>query len=40
MEWMDEEKNYAYTTMDLGKHKYKQMIAQTGFTKEVLTELT
>ena len=33
-EWMDEEKKYPYTPMDLGNRKYKQTIARTGFTEK------
>ena len=35
-EWVDEEINYPYTIMDLGNRKYKQTIAQSGFTEAVL----
>ena len=38
-EWVDEEIKYPYTPLDLGNRKYKQMIAKTGFTEEVITEL-
>ena len=36
---MDEEIKYPYTPLDLGNRKYKQMIAKTGFTEEVIAEL-
>ena len=36
---MDEEIKYPYTPLDLGNRKYKQTIAKTGFTEEVIAEL-
>ena len=39
-EWVDEEISCPYTPMDLGNRKYKQTIAQTGFTKGIIKELT
>ena len=38
-EWVDEETKYPYTSLDLGNRKYKQTIAKTGFTEEVIAEL-
>ena len=38
-EWVDEEIKYPYTPLDLGNWKYKQMIAKTSFTEEVIAEL-
>ena len=37
-EWVDEEIKYPYTPLDLGNRKYKQTIAKTGFTEEVIAE--
>ena len=34
-EWGEEEINYPYTPLDLENRKYKQTIAQTGFTEKV-----
>ena len=39
-EWVDEEIKYPYTPADLGNRKYRQTIARTGFTEEILTALT
>ena len=38
-EWVDEEIKYPYTPLNLGNRKYKQTIAKTGFTEEVIAEL-
>ena len=38
-EWVDEEIKYPYTLMDLGNRKYKQTIARTGFTENIIAEL-
>ena len=38
-EWVDEEIKYPYTPMDLGNRKYKQTIARTGFTENIIAEL-
>ena len=38
-EWVDQEIKYPYTLLDLGNKKYRQTIAQTGFTEHVLKEL-
>ena len=39
-EWVDEEIQYPYTPQDMGNRKYKQTIAQSGFTEDVIAELT
>ena len=39
-EWVDEETKYPYTPEDMRNRKYKQTIAQAGFTDNVITELT
>ena len=38
-EWVDDEIKYPYTPQDLGNRKYKQTIARTGFTENVIEEL-
>ena len=38
-EWLDEEIKYPYTPLDLGNRKYKQTIARTGFTENIIAEL-
>ena len=38
-EWVDEEIKYPYTPSDTGNQKYRQTIARTGFTEEILTAL-
>ena len=38
-EWVDNEIKYPYTPLDLGNRKYRQMIAKTGFTEEIIAEL-
>ena len=38
-EWVDEEIKYPYTPLDMGNRKYRQTIARTGFTEEILTAL-
>ena len=39
-EWVDEKEiKYPYTLLDLGNRKYKQTIARTGFTKDIIAEL-
>ena len=39
-EWVDEEIKYPYTPSDMGNQKYRQTIARTGFTEEILAALT
>ena len=38
-EWVDDEIKYPYTPLDLGNQKYRQTIARTGFTEEIIAEL-
>ena len=38
-EWVDEDIDYPYTPIDMGNRKYKQTVAQTGFTEDVLKAL-
>ena len=38
-EWVDDEIKYPYTPADLGNQKYRQTIARTGFTEEIIAEL-
>ena len=38
-EWVDEEIKYPYTLQDLGNRKYRQTIARTGFTEDIIAEL-
>ena len=38
-EWVDDEIKYPYTPLDLGNRKYKQTIARTGFTEDIIAEL-
>ena len=38
--WVDQKVGYPYTPLDLGNRKYKEIIARTGFTEDVLDELT
>ena len=38
-EWVDEEIKYPYTPTDIGNRKYRQTIARTGFTEEILATL-
>ena len=39
-EWVDKEIKYPYTLQDLGNREYRQTIAQTGFTENIVAELT
>ena len=39
-EWVNEEIKYPYTPMDMGNRKYRQTIARTGFTEEIVAMLT
>ena len=39
-QWVDKKIEYPYTPLDLGNRKYKQTIAKTGFTEDILKELT
>ena len=38
-ELVDDEIKYPYTPTDLGNQKYRQTIARTGFTEEIVAEL-
>ena len=38
-EWVDDEIKYPYTPSDLGNRKYRETIARTGFTEEIVAEL-
>ena len=38
-EWVDDEIKYPYTRLDLGNRKYRQTIARTSFTEEIIAEL-
>ena len=38
-EWVDEEIKYPYTPQDFGNRKYRQTIAGTGFTENIVAEL-
>ena len=38
-EWVDDEIKYPYTPLDLGNRKYRQTIARTGFTEDIIAEL-
>ena len=38
-EWVDHEIKYPYTPQDLGNRKYRQTIARTGFTEDIISEL-
>ena len=38
-EWVNEEGRYPYTLKDMGNRKYKQIVAQVGFTEEVVAGL-
>ena len=38
-EWVDEEIKYPYTPTDMGNRKYRQTIARTGFTEEIVATL-
>ena len=38
-EWVDHKIEYSYTPPDLGYRKYKQTIARTGFTGDIISEL-
>ena len=39
-QWVDQKIEYPYTPQDLGNRKYKQTVAKTGFTEDILKELT
>ena len=38
-EWVDHEIEYKYTPQDLGNRKYRQTIARTGFTEDIISKL-
>ena len=38
-EWVDDEIKYPYTPLDLGNRKYRQTIARTSFTENIIAEL-
>ena len=38
-EWVDHDIEYPYTPQDLGNRKYRQTIARTGFTEDIINEL-